>query len=173
MSAESHPAALPWRSVVLLIVATAVVTAAVTLVVLRGGSSRAEDPGPEEPIGTVADIMRMLDPSADAIWGSVGFVITPDGEEVIAPAGEEEWQRLESHAVTLMAAGRLLEIPGPGADREWNGHARALVQAGRETFAVLRTRDKDALLAVGEQITNACDACHQRYWDDTDVLVDQ
>lgn len=156
---------------VLLAALVAVVASAVTFVVGRGPGTSA--PIDAEPVGTVRDLMRMLDPSADAVWESVGFVITLDGETEIAPADEDEWLRLESHAVTLMAAGRALEFPGRDADAQWNGYARALVDAGRTALTALRARDKDAVMSAGEQITISCDNCHYQYWDDTNVVLEQ
>jgi cytochrome c556 len=56
--------------------------------------------------------------------------------------------------------------------REWIVRARALVDAGRAALDAVRSRNKDAVMDVGEQITISCDGCHQKYWDDTNAIVE-
>jgi hypothetical protein len=159
-------------SAVVLIAVVAALAASLTTAAIVRQPGRSGSPE-VAPVATVRDLMRMLDPSADAIWGSVGFVVTLDGETEIAPADEEEWVRLEAHALTLIGAGRLLEYSGPGADDVWNARARALSEAGRLALAAVRARDKEAVMSAGEQITITCDTCHQSYWDDTNVELEQ
>lgn len=129
--------------------------------------------GKIEAVGSVREVMHVLDPSADAIWASVGVVVTIEGEREIVPANEEEWLALERHAVTVAEAGNLLMFPGRARDEgEWIERARALVVAGRTALTAIRARDKDAVMAAGEQVTISCDNCHQKYWDDTNVVVE-
>jgi cytochrome c556 len=61
-------------------------------------------------------------------------------------------------------------LPGRAVDDdEWMTRARALVDAGRAALLAAQKRDPEAVMSTGELITNACDACHQKYWDDNDA----
>src|SRR4051794_14373938 len=62
---------------------------------------------------TVKDIMdSMVDPGADYIWDSVETVVSAKGVEEKAPHTDEEWKNVRRHAIMLMEATNLLQIPG-------------------------------------------------------------
>src|SRR5262249_43607826 len=62
---------------------------------------------------TVKDIMdSMVDPGADYIWDSVETVVSAKGIEEKAPHTDEEWKNVRRHAIMLMEATNLLQIPG-------------------------------------------------------------
>ncbi len=137
---------------------------------LTGASTAAVDA--LAPVGTVADIMRVLDPSADELWGAVATDVSVDGIVETAPADEEAWLALETHAIALAEAGNLLLLPGRRVDDdEWVRRAVQLREAGVAALAAVRTRRADAVLDVGEQITRSCDACHVTYWDSNTALL--
>jgi hypothetical protein len=116
-------------------------------------------------VGTVKQVMHILDPSADAIWGSVATIVSSAGIEERAPHSDDEWEALLLHAVTVAEAGNLLQLPGRGPDEQaWLARAAALVSAGREAIQAIERRNPDGVLSAGERITNACDKCHQDYW---------
>jgi len=123
-------------------------------------------------IGTVKQVMHVLDPSADAIWAAVSTDVTAAGVTETAPATAEEWQALETHAVMLTEAGNLLLLAGRRVDEtEWVARARQLRDAGAAALAAVKSRNPDAVLRVGEQVTESCDACHRTYWDPSRVLL--
>lgn len=124
------------------------------------------------PVGSVADIMRVIDPSADALWGAVATDVSAEGVVETVPADEEAWLALETSAIALAEGGNLLLLPGRRIDDgEWVRRAVALREAGVAALAAVRTRQPDAVLEVGEQITRSCDACHRSYWDASRVLI--
>lgn len=128
---------------------------------------------PLEPIGSVKYIMRILDPSADAVWNSVGTIVSAAGTEERAPKTDEEWDALLTHAFAVAETANLLLLPGRAVDEDgWVERAVALRESGVEAVEAVEKHDAAALMAAGEHITEACDQCHQKYWTawhDTDI----
>lgn len=134
----------------------------------RGVESRPTD-DPISDVATVAEIMtQFIDPAADAIWASVGSSVTRAGTEERAPQGADEWLGVRRHALMLAESANLLVV-GHRAQRggEWTIRAQALRNAALRVIAATEARSADDLLAAGEQVTIACDQCHQRFWDET------
>src|SRR2546422_8891537 len=77
------------------------------------GACRAQQPPDYRPTATVKDIMdSIVDPSADALWDSVGTTISAAGTEKRAPHTDEEWANLRRRTVQLIEATKPLLIPG-------------------------------------------------------------
>lgn len=64
---------------------------------------------PAASIQTTMD--RVIDPSADALWASVGTIETKRGETHRAPRNDAEWSALQAHARALIAGARTLQRP--------------------------------------------------------------
>src|SRR5262245_26393952 len=65
------------------------------------------------PTATVKDIMdSMVDPGSDYIWDAVETVVSAKGVEEKAPHTDEEWKEVRRHAIMLLEATNLLQIPG-------------------------------------------------------------
>lgn len=154
----------------------------------RAADRSAEAPVPAEL--TVKQIMTALvDPQADALWGSVGTIVTKAGTEEVAPKTDAQWSELADHAARLGEAAKLLEayahppnplsgppgspgvhvVSGPVDPREWIAVARALGSASGVALGAVRARGTVALFDAGETLAEACDACHRRFWDDVNV----
>ncbi|HEY6361847.1 MAG TPA: hypothetical protein VIX63_12120 [Vicinamibacterales bacterium] len=157
-----------------------------------GGEAPLPAAQPEyQPVATVRDIMRgVLDPDSAAIWESVATTVTKAGMEERVPKTDEEWMALRLHALKLMEAGNLLQMPGrkvampgekssyPGielgpeeiqalVDKDlpgWRMRAGALHDAVLPTLQAIDARDPRKLEEVGEQIDMACENCHLQYW---------
>jgi hypothetical protein len=140
---------------------------------------------------TIKDIMdSMVDPGADYIWDSVETVVSAKGVEEKAPHTDEEWKDVRRHAIMLMEATNLLQIPerhvakaGEKADdpkvelapeqiedminkdrAAWIKYAHGLHDAAMEAFKAIEAKDKDKLLDVGNGIDEACEKCQLQYW---------
>src|SRR5436189_122454 len=62
---------------------------------------------------TVKDIMdSIVDPGSDYIWDAVETVVSAKGVEEKAPHTDEEWKEVRRHAIMLLEATNLLQIPG-------------------------------------------------------------
>jgi hypothetical protein len=164
--------------------------------VIAAGCGQGAAPGPQtepqyQPAATVRELMTgMVEPSADAIWESVKITFTPSGVEERAPKTDEEWNALRAHALQLMEAGNLLQMPGramartgetaafPGIelgpdeiqqliekDRPgWLMRARALSESLKPTLDAIDAKNVDMLGEAGEHIDEACENCHSQYW---------
>ena len=149
------------------------VVAASALLAGATGCRHTEPPVRPQAIGDVRQVMHILDPSADAVWGSVGTIISAAGVEERKPRDEGEWDALLIHAVTVAEAGNLLMLPGRAVDgNEWMARAESLRTAGGDAVRAIAARDAAGVMTAGERITEACDRCHQTYWKkwhDTDI----
>jgi hypothetical protein len=151
---------------------------------------------PLEATATIQDLMRYeVDPSADAIWDSVGSVTTASGTVERQPHTDAEWAALRRNAVILAEATNLLVVPGrqvsltsfapdgPGvfssgeiqqrlADHgaEFAAFALALRGTARKILATIDARDPAGLMRLGEQMDSACEACHLANWYPHEVI---
>lgn len=122
-------------------------------------------PDSEAPLLSIHDTMNwILEPAADVIWDSSGFIITAEGEEDLTPTTDEGWHAVIHAAAYLSEAGHLLSLPGrsPGAD--WDEYATGLTNAGQAALTAALARDSEALFAAGGRIYQVCRACHNQYW---------
>ena len=129
----------------------------------------------QTPYETVADMHGMmthiLEPAADVIWDSAGYIITAEGEENLAPTTEERWQSVMHAAMTVTESGNLLMLPGRSLGDDWNEYSRGLITAGKLAMDATEKQDANALFDAGGRIYQVCLACHNQYWvriDDTD-----
>ena len=128
---------------------------------------------PFTPVADVKQIMEMvIDPAAEVVWESVGFVITADGEQEVLPRNDAEWAVVRNSAMILAESGNLLMI-GDRAKGEgpWMIMSRSLIEAGKATLEAVEAKDVDAVFAVGERLYNACETCHVLYWYDENGLA--
>jgi cytochrome c5 len=130
------------------------------------GACRQTPSSPMKPVVTVAELMQgVVDPAADVVWGAVGTIVTEQGVQEIFPRNDEQWGVVRTNAMILAESGNLLMVEGRARDRaEWITMSRALAQAGAVAVKAAEARDADAILAVGEQVYDACNACHRKYW---------
>ena len=140
---------------------------------------------------TIKDIMDLIvDPNADELWGSVAFSVDATGTHDKFPRTDEEWKAVRRNVVTLMEATNLLMIPGrivakpheksenPGIELEPE-EIQKLIDGDKRTFfdrahglhdavmlalKAVDSKDKDMLLESGDEIDQACEKCHLKYW---------
>lgn len=126
---------------------------------------------PAQPVGDMHDTMTwFLDPAADVIWNSAGFVLTAEGETPLAPTTDDGWAQVRHSAVVVAEGGNLLLLPHMLPDaaddagtEAWVEFARGMTRIGTEAVAAVDARDADALFEVGGHLYNVCLACHQVY----------
>jgi cytochrome c556 len=143
------------------------------------------------PTATIKDIMdSMVDPGSDYIWDAVETTVSAKGIEEKAPHTDEEWKEVRRHAIMLIEATNLLQIPGRhvaqagekaddpkvelapeqiedliNKDRAaWIKFAHGLHDASIEALKAADAKDKDKLLEIGNGIDEACEKCHLQYW---------
>jgi hypothetical protein len=143
------------------------------------------------PTATVKDIMdSLVDPGSDYLWDAVETTVSAKGVEEKAPHTDEEWKEVRRHAIMLLEATNLLQIPGRhvakagekaedpkvelapeqiedmiNKDRTaWINYAHGLHDATLAALQAVEAKDKDKLLDVGNAIDEACEKCHLQYW---------
>ena len=149
--------------------------------------------GDLKPVVSVKELMKyMIDPVADNLFNAVGSTVTKQGVVDVEPKTEEDWDRVRFGAVSLAEGAYLLKVrrpftppgdenasTGPEAVElspaqitakverdpvEWNARIEALRNVALEALDVARRKDVNELWDVGENLENACEACHRSYW---------
>jgi hypothetical protein len=149
--------------------------------------------GDMKPVVSVKELMKyMIDPIADNIFDSVATVVTRKGIEEHTPKTDDDWDKIETGAVTLAEGVYLLKVPreftpagdhnnseGPDAVElspeaikakvlkdpvEWNARIETLRNAGLAVMEIVKKRDKAALWDASENLDTACENCHRAYW---------
>lgn len=126
-----------------------------------------EDMGPPlNPVADVSQLMTMiLDPAADAVWDSVGTVITAEGRDYWEPETDEEWATVANGAMTLIEGANLLMIGERARDQDgWMQLSRSMADAGMLMHDAAEARDADLVFELGEAVYRTCDSCHNLYW---------
>ena len=114
----------------------------------------------------VHDLMAyVLDPAAEAIWDSAGFVITEEGETNLAPTNQEGWDKVKHGAKVISESSYLLSMPERAVDQaQWVALSMALKGMGEKAFTAAENKDSEALFEIGAELYQICVACHQIYW---------
>ena len=149
--------------------------------------------GDLKPVVSVKELMKyMIDPVADNIFNAVGSTVGKNGTVDVEPKTEEDWDKVRTGAVSLAEGAYLLKIRRPftppgdennssGPDPvelspaqitakverdpvEWNARIEALRNVALEALDVARRKDVKELWDVGENLDQACEACHRSYW---------
>lgn len=129
-------------------------------------SGGAERP-PFAPVASIHDLMHdVIYPHAETYWDSVGTIIDEDGTHEIRPESDDEWEKVVQSAFTLAEAGNLLMMEGRAKDSgPWMLHAKALIEAASTGIEAAQNRDPEAVFDTGGFIYEACDSCHEQYWE--------
>ena len=122
----------------------------------------------EDDHSQIHDLMaHLLDPAAEAIWDSAGFVITEDGESSLEPKNQEEWDRVLYGAKVISESAFLLSRPEISKNREdWITVSGLLKVVGDQAFEAAEKQDVEALFEIGADLYQVCVACHQTYMKD-------
>ena len=128
-------------------------------------------------------MLSLVDPAADAIWESVGTIVTHAGTEERRPHTDEDWE-----ALRLVEATNLLLMDGrdvahssfrsenPGIELEpeeiqelidadpetWDELVGDMYRVAETILAAVDNRDADRLFDEGGPFDVTCERCHQR-----------
>ena len=149
--------------------------------------------GDLKPVVSVKELMRdMIDPASDFVFDAVKVESTKTGSVERLPKTDADWDRIRIGAVTLAEGISLLKIPRPFAppgDENnsrgpepselspaqikakleadpvlWNAKIEALRNVGLEVLEIVKNRKTDELWEAGDNLDQACEACHIEYW---------
>jgi hypothetical protein len=125
--------------------------------------------GPEPPpFKVVADnkllMQAILDPAADELWESVGWIITAEGTEEVYPRTDEEWIKVRNAAVAVIESGNLLMMAPRAKDNaDWIRISQGLIETGQSAMSAIEAKDRDKVFTVGGDVYDVCTACHAKY----------
>jgi hypothetical protein len=101
---------------------------------------------------------------------NAGHVLWDVEKAGFAPKNEADWIEVEDHAVQLMAAGSVIQLPGTGTgDRAWStedgwkANARLLSEAGAAALTAARARNLPALVDANSKLVESCEGCHKQF----------
>ena len=153
-----------------------------------------KSPSMLKPVAGISDIMAIeVDPSADALWASVGTVVTKSGTKNNRPTTDKQWDELRGRAVILIEAANLLLLDGRRVAREGvqkiedqgtPGNLSAeqsqnLIDANRNSFAsfasglrvvgeqmlkAIDAKNPEDLMEAGAALDEVCEGCHLKFW---------
>ncbi len=109
-------------------------------------------------------MLYVLEPAADGLWSTAGWVEGRDGYRELYPTTDEGWEHVVASAAMVAESGNLLTLPGRALDNDaWTIYSEGLTQAGFRAMAAAVTRNKEDLFQAGADIYSVCSACHQAY----------
>jgi hypothetical protein len=116
-------------------------------------------------VADVAELMgHIIDPAADVYWSSGGVIIDMEGEHLMRPETDEEWEALSSAAMTIAEAGNLLMMEGRAVDQgAWMTMSRDLIEVSRRALEAADARNLDAVFDMGAEVYYVCTNCHAVY----------
>ena len=111
------------------------------------------------------DLMNwVLNPAAEAIWDSAGYVITAEGETDLSPTTEDGWQQVEAGAAMVAESAHLLTVSGRSQGPAWDAFAQGLIITGNKALSAAEAKDSNALFDAGGEIYQVCRGCHDQFW---------
>lgn len=154
------------------------------------------------PVVSVKELMgHMIDPAAFYIFDSVYWDSTAKGMIEHKPVTEEDWEKVETGAITIIEGIELLKVSRPFAppgdennsagpnppemtpaqikakvDKDpvlWNAKIQALRNVGLEILDIVKKKDVEQLFKAGSDLDQACEACHIEFWYPSDTANDR
>jgi hypothetical protein len=131
----------------------------------RQGAPAAEAAPAMTPVATVLQIMNgIVQPSALAVYNSVGTYITAEGTKDVEPQTDQEWAALGASAAALVESGNLLLLGNRAIDEgDWVKMTRAFMDASQAALRAADAKDKEGILSAGSTLNETCDTCHAKY----------
>lgn len=113
-----------------------------------------------QPLLSVKEIMNgIITPTTTTIWGAYQLET------------ETEWQEVRNAALSVIAAGNLLQFGGAGegevetaGQADWKTYNQQMIAAARLVITAADNKDEEALSAAGNDVLYPpCESCHQQY----------
>ena len=117
---------------------------------------------PYQPVASIDHIMdAIVIPSSQAIFDAVVY---ENGELVQTPKVDDDWFRLQMHALAVAEAGNLLMMPGRAKDEgDWITFSRAMTETAVTVAKAAESEDVDRVLQTGSELYRTCVRCHEKY----------
>ena len=114
---------------------------------------------------SVHDLMTDdLEPAAEVIWDSAGWITTAEGEEALWPTSDEGWAAVAAGAARVAEVSRTLALPEYAEGlSQWAEISRQLEIVARTAKRDAERHDKAGLFDSGGHLYQVCVACHERH----------
>jgi hypothetical protein len=123
-------------------------------------------PTAEQAVTAQNFMKTVMEPAAETLWRSVGFITDKDGEHDLSPKTDEDWAAIGPRADTVV---QVLEGLRDASfkwdpDNTWNSFIDQTIAAVNENKAAGASKSVDAMYDAGEKLDKACDLCHA-HWE--------
>jgi len=134
-------------------------------------ASSAAEPSYNLSLNMSEFMLLVLEPAADTIWGSAGWIDDiSEGYYELYPDNDEAWARVREQAAVVVEAGNAMMLPGRAPDQgAWVTYSQAMSTVGLTLMRALQDQDEEATFQAGAQLYSVCTACHQAY--NPDILA--
>ncbi len=109
-------------------------------------------------------MLEDLEPAAEVIWDSAGWILTPEGEQELWPTTDAGWAAVATAGTRIVELSETLAQPTyaeglPG----WAEFSEAMAVVAARAGSMAEAQDKMGLFDEGGHLYLACIACHERY----------
>ena len=106
-------------------------------------------------VGTMSELMLdVIYPTSNAIF----YILRAP------PKTDAEWNVLKTQALTLAESANLLTTPARAKDQDkWMADAKLLRDVGTAAYRAAQAKNVDAIVALNDQLYDACVQCHTDY----------
>ncbi|MEQ8407360.1 MAG: hypothetical protein RKH07_03700 [Gammaproteobacteria bacterium] len=138
------------------------------LIACSGGDDAEPDAQSATPYNTslsVQELMALIiEPAADVLWDSGGWVLDSAGYEELYPTTDDGWEYVRAQSALIVETGNLLALPGRAEDNDaWMIYSEGMMEAGLRSMAAAEAQDEEEFFQAGAQLYSVCSACHQAY----------
>jgi hypothetical protein len=123
---------------------------------------------PSNQFNTTLDMKEVmalvLEPAADTLWDSGGWVLDSSGYEELYPTTDEGWDFVRAQAAVIVETGNVLALPGRAVDDDaWMIYSQGLSEAGVMAMTAAASQNEEDFFQAGAKLYSVCTACHQAY----------
>jgi hypothetical protein len=109
----------------------------------------------------------VLEPAADTLWDSGGWVLDSSGYEELYPTTDDGWAFVRAQAAVIVETGNVLALPGRAEDGDaWMIYSQGLSEAGVMAMTAAAAQNEEDFFQAGAKLYSVCTACHQAYSPD-------
>lgn len=106
----------------------------------------------------------VVEPVADTLWSTAGWVLSDAGYEELYPTTDEGWNFAYNQSALVVEIGNMLALPDRVEGRDnWLTYAQALSKVGEMAMKATAEQNQEDYFQAGAQLYSVCTACHQAY----------
>jgi hypothetical protein len=106
----------------------------------------------------------VVEPVADTLWSTAGWVLSDAGYEELYPTTDEGWDFAYKQSAMVVEIGNMLALPDRAESRDnWLTYSQALSTVGEMAMKATAEQNEEDYFQAGAQLYSVCTACHQAY----------